>query len=378
MSAQIKYPGVNWINGMKIKKDHFIQQDNAFEERIVDVSGCFLNSCNYGLIPAWKADDASFRIESRITNGRYLNLTIFRIRALTQAGARIDFPQGANSADFSFDLTNESNAGRKEEGSEYLIVISINPFVKEPYGDLNPEEDPPRHPNVRPAIKINIINKKQIANEELLPYSLIIGKLTILPDRMEITENYIPACMSIRSHISMMNFHSSLVRFYDQLENYLLSIVKKIREKSQDSGLASSVQNLSLNLVEFISLNSLKIRWQLADQPPIYMFENIASLARMMRNTIECNTSANKEELLNYFTSWSELKQGDFEKLLVRCINFQYSHIEIADHIEQFSEFLRIISSLFTKLESLAYIGKKKETNIFVKEQTSKRSFLVD
>jgi hypothetical protein len=46
--------------------------------------------------------------------------------------------------------------------------------------------------------------------------------------------------------------------------------------------------------------------------------------------------------------------------------------------IEQFSEFMQIIALLFDKLESLAYIGKKKETNIFVKEQTSKRSFLAD
>ncbi len=122
----------------------------------------------------------------------------------------------------------------------------------------------------------------------------------------------------------------------------------------------------------------MKIRWQLIDQPPLYLFENIASFARIIRNTIDCNTAAQKEELLNYFTTWSELKQGDFEKLLVYCINFEYDHNEISNNIDQFSEFVLIMTSLFTKLESLAYIGKKKETSIFVKEQTSKRSFLAD
>ena len=82
--------------------------------------------------------------------------------------------------------------------------------------------------------------------------------------------------------------------------------------------------------------------------------------------------------MLNYFTNWSELKQGDFEKLLVYCINFDYNHNEISNSIDEFSEFIQIIDTLFMKLESLAFIGKKKETNIFVKEQPSKRSFLAD
>jgi hypothetical protein len=37
-----------------------------------------------------------------------------------------------------------------------------------------------------------------------------------------------------------------------------------------------------------------------------------------------------------------------------------------------------VIATLFNKLSILEYIGKKKETNIFVKEQTGKKSFLAD
>jgi hypothetical protein len=97
-----------------------------------------------------------------------------------------------------------------------------------------------------------------------------------------------------------------------------------------------------------------------------------------MRNTIESNTAAQKEEMINYFTNWSELKQGDFEKLLVYCVNFGYDHRDISGSVDQFEEFIQIMTALFSKLESLAFIGKKKETNIFVKENTTKRSFLAD
>jgi hypothetical protein len=41
-------------------------------------------------------------------------------------------------------------------------------------------------------------------------------------------------------------------------------------------------------------------------------------------------------------------------------------------------QFAEVISPLFSKLSALEYIGKKKETSIFVKEQTVKKSFLAD
>jgi hypothetical protein len=157
-----------------------------------------------------------------------------------------------------------------------------------------------------------------------------------------------------------------------------VSIIRKIREKGQDSTLSDSVLILSESLLNFVSTNVLKVKWQLSDQPPLYLFENIAGFARLIRNTIDSNNAAQKEELLNYFTNWSELKQGDFERLLVYCINFEYNHNEIINSVYEFTEFVQIIDTLFNKLESLAYIGKKKETNIFVKEQSSKRSFLID
>ncbi|MFA5588355.1 MAG: hypothetical protein WC987_06270, partial [Mariniphaga sp.] len=146
----------------------------------------------------------------------------------------------------------------------------------------------------------------------------------------------------------------------------------------QDTSLAKSVGTLSENLLNYISENHLRLRFEIPNQPPVFLFMYIANAARVIRNTIDSDASANKEELLNYFTNWSELKQGDFEKLLVYCINFEYRHFDTLLSVEQFGEFLQIIARLFEKLEALTYIGKKKETSIFVKEQKTGRSFLAD
>jgi hypothetical protein len=378
MPAPLKYSNVNWINGMKIRKDHFIQQENALEDRIKDVAACFLNSFNYGLLPTWGNKDTSFKTVMKISNQKFLNISVSQLRALTQGGARIEILEDNTPLEFSVDLTSEIEASKKEDNRIFFIMLTVDHFTKEPFGELETDEDPPRHPFTRPSLKVNLLPEKQISREGIMPFSLFIGKILIGQDRVELFEEYLPACMTLKSHNRLISFHSTLEKFYNQLELNLLSIIGKIKEKGQDSTLAMSVLALSQNLLNFISANNLKIRWQLIDQPPLFLFENIASFARIVRNTIDCNTAAHKEELLNYFTNWSELKQGDLEKLLVYCINFEYNHNEISLNIDRFSEFVQIMNSLFTKLESLAYIGKKKETNIFVKEQTAKRSFLAD
>jgi hypothetical protein len=378
MPAPLKYSNVNWINGMKIKKDHFIQQDNAFEDKIKDTASCFLNSFNYGLLPIWGSKGTSFKVDFKISNQKFLNIAASQLRALTQGGARIEILESDKPVQFSVDMTSEIEASKKEDNRVFLIMLSVDLFSKEPFGELETDEDPPRYPFTKPAFKVNLIQENQVSREGMLPFAMFIGKIFIGPDRMELFEEYVPACTTSKSHHQLISFHSSVEKFYNQLELNLLSIIRKIREKAQDSTLAMSVLSLAQNILNFISTNNLKIRWQLIDQPPVCLFENIASFARIIRNTIDCNAAVQKEELLNYFTTWSELKQGDFEKLLIYCINFEYDHNEILNSIDQFSEFIKIMTSLFAKLESLAYIGKKKETSIFVKEQTSKRSFLAD
>ena len=146
MPAPIKYSNVNWINGMKIKKDHFIQQENAFEDKIKDVAACFLNSFNYGLLPYWGGKDTSFKVVMKISNQKFLNISVSQLRALTQGGARIEILEGNSPTEFSVDLTGEIEASKKEDNRVFYIMLTVDHFLKEPFGELETDEDPPRYP----------------------------------------------------------------------------------------------------------------------------------------------------------------------------------------------------------------------------------------
>ena len=374
----MKYLNVNWENGMNIGKEHFIQQENAYTDKLNDACAIFLNNRNYGLVPIGFSSDSSVNVVIKVDNQKFLKTKIFSCRAVCQGGARIEILEEHQLPEMKTDLSQILESAEKGETSEYFVLLSVDPFNRQVAGELNAEEDPPRYPFTMPGYKVSVISEKVLSKEGIQPQSFFIGKLKIEKGIPEICDDYIPPCITVNSHLKVNRFYESTGKFFSQLELNLLSIIHKINEKNQDTKLAKSVFSLSEKLLQYISENHLRLQWEIPDLPPINLFIYIAGAARVIRNTIDSNSSSNKEELLNYFTNWSELKQGDFEKLLVYCVNFEYRHYDILYSVEQFSEFMQIIALLFDKLESLAYIGKKKETNIFVKEQTSKRSFLAD
>lgn len=375
--TKIKYFHVNWQNGMNISKEHFIQMENAFTAEIADARGVLLNNINYGLFPVGIGSQGSVKTVIKIDNQKFLRVRIFSCQAVTRSGARIDILEEHQLPELESDISMLlDQAG--SEGEYFYILLSVNAFNRQPFGELNTFEEPPRHPYTIPGYGISLVSEKDLLAQSVQPDSLIIGKLKIEQGVPEIAGNYLPSCMTVKSHMQLMEFCELTEKIFSQLELNLLSIIRKINEKNQDTSLAKSVGTLSENLLNYISENHLRLRFEIPNQPPVFLFMYIANAARVIRNTIDSDASANKEELLNYFTNWSELKQGDFEKLLVYCINFEYRHFDTLLSVEQFGEFLQIIARLFEKLEALTYIGKKKETSIFVKEQKTGRSFLAD
>lgn len=378
MAIPLKYFNVNWVNGMKINKDHFIHQENVFNDKLKDILAIQLNNRNYGLLPASGSENSSFEIFIKIDNQNSLKVKILQCRAVTRGGARIEILKNSDLPEFSVSMFDKNEKESDVANQMYYLILSVDIFAREPSGLFNSDEDPPRHPFVVASLKVNLISEKQISNEGINTYSFYIGKVNFTNGVPEIVDDYIPPCMSNMSHQKLVAFHSGIDKLLGKIEIDSIEIIRKIKEKDQSTNLAMSTQVLAENFLNFIGNNILDFRWNIIDHPPVKMFEKIASLARIIKNTIDCNTSSDKEEMLNYYTNWSDMKPGDFEKLLVQTINFNYDHHEIYSSIIQFSNFSEVIASLFEKLSSLAYIGKKKETGIFVKEHKSKRSYLAD
>jgi hypothetical protein len=376
----MKYNHVNWVDGMKINKNHFVSIENVGIDMIKDAIACGLNEYNYGLLPSYNEKGSPLKIVMTIDNQKTLRVKIFECRAITPGGARIEIIENGSDVqgfvvpfpENSYELT-ESNEDRI-----LFVALAVDPFSRVPFGNADPSEEPPRYPFSLPAYRVHIIPETQLTNQEMGPCFLLIGKIKIADQRPELIKEYIPPCATVQSFNMLVRAHAEFDKFFGQMELDVLKILNKINEKEQSNVLARVVAHLSENMLYFLSTGILEFRWKIINQPPLFMFEYIARLARLIKNTIDSNAGEAKEDLLNYFTDWCNLKQGEFEKTLINTVNFQYDHSNSYNTLVSMMNFTDVIATLFNKLSILEYIGKKKDTNIFVKEQTGKKSFLAD
>jgi hypothetical protein len=165
-----------------------------------------------------------------------------------------------------------------------------------------------------------------------------------------------------------------------QIEIDIVDILHGIKDKKQGTNIAGTVADVANSILSFISVHMVEFRRIAKYNSPVYIFEQMATLARTINNAINKQSSADREEFLNYIQDWSTLKQGAFEELLINAIEYKYDHDDINKSIETMAPFVNAISKVFNVLSNLDFIGKKKDRHIFVKEQKSKpgNSFLVD
>lgn len=113
-------------------------------------------------------------------------------------------------------------------------------------------------------------------------------------------------------------------------------------------------------------------------EPPVYLLDKVVCLGRIMKNYIDSKSGTGKEELLNYFAEWCSVQQGDFELLFSNLVHTDYDHVDMYVLIEKNINFVRTIDEIFAALSRLDYIGRKKETGIFVKERQETEIGIMD
>ena len=96
-----------------------------------------------------------------------------------------------------------------------------------------------------------------------------------------------------------------------------------------------------------------------------------STLAHRLFVTLQCMDRKEKEQLLNYFYEWDDLKPGDFESLLKEITDIHYNHSAISEVMFRISNFLMILSGLWAKMASLELVGQHKESIIISERETS-------
>lgn len=385
-SEEKKYLRVNWIDGMKINKDHFIASGNALLQELNIANQKRIQPLNYGLSPQYGSEDnSSIDVSISIDGQNSIQVILRKCIAVTLGGhsIQIDPKTVALLEQSGYILQHQYTINEDEDA--WFIVIKVNPFITIPAGNADPEEIPPRHPHALPEYRLDVISEGETNTNELGLNHITIGKIIMINDTPTLDTDYIPPCTSIQSHPDLRFTHSELSAFLNQMENYSLHIIQKIHQKKQTNDLARMVLEISENTLHY--LNGIIPEFRLIDkyEPPIVVITKMINLARTIKSSLDVFVGTGKEELLNYLTDWCDLNQGAFENVLIRIIDLDYIHTDINASLVNVSDFTKLMLSLFKKLNELDYIGKKSNSTIFVKEEAvenakvkSRRSFLLD
>ncbi|MDX2002099.1 MAG: hypothetical protein SFW35_06695 [Chitinophagales bacterium] len=388
MLPAIKYFNVNWVDGMKLTKDHFADQEHAFTDRLRDLAGIFLTSYNYGLLAAAPGRPTALSHTIDIDRANLLRVNVSECRAITRGGARIEispvnpFIQNKTAEG----LNAEYDLGSSAVGKVLYVVISVNPFARTPLGQPDASENPPRYPYTDSKYEINIIPAEEIAITSNGAFHITIGKLKVTGANVEVIEKYIPPCAKVANHRDLLDIYQDLDKVLSRVEADSVLIVQKIHRKDQQNLLAKAVLTLSEAIVTYLGANINQFRWLVPEMPPIVMVEYFANFARVVKNAIDIKAGTGKEEMLTYFKDWIvEVNQGEFEAILDEMVNIQYDHMDINASIEKIEAFSITLSTVINKLSKLDYIGDKKKSEVIVTSREAevsnapkKRSFLLD
>ncbi len=371
MRDRLKHFPVNWIDGMKINKDHFIKQDEFVKDIVADSASLAVSPLRYGILPPSAASEDTFNVTITLDNQNTLKVSVISCQAVTAGGVRISLPAFNNPGQKETNgmLSNTFQFSPTSGEAAWWVILVINPYDRQPAGSPDLAETPPRFPHILPGYDILISSDSQFRQYEYNPYALTIGKISVNGNDVRVEDEYIPPCFSISAHPDLISLHNELDQFFGKLEIKCSQIVQKIYKKKQQNDISELVLFLCDRMVLHLSQSITEMRWLMLHEQPAALFAQVASLARVMKNTIDMRIGSGKEEMMNYLSEWCELKQGELETMLSYMATIGFEHHDMNRNIQKVITFVKVTDKLFETLNKLEFIGKRKESGIFVKEE---------
>jgi hypothetical protein len=386
------YLPVNWADGMKINKDHFRSDQQAYNWLQALHSSALLNDCNYGLFLTGLANDTSRPIVLTTDNQGQVSIKLLSCHAITPGGHLIYIREGSTAREDSLMSAIPGlqipYARLTALDTEYYIMLAVNPFNRIPAGEPDIAETQMRPPFTTPAYHIQLVDLRDRGHGGPGEFYLPLGRIKVSEGKVLLDEEYIPPCTCLAANGTLVGLHAELESFFGGMESNVLRIQQKIIQKNQQNELAMIIGELCDAMSVYLCGEYQRLLLEYKFQPPVRMVSGIAGLARLMKNRLDVYAGTMKDELLNYIAEWCGITQGEWEATATGICNFRYDHMNIRESVLQVEQFTRLTLRLFNSLAALEYIGKKREAGIFVKEHlvvpaaempaARRKSFLAD
>lgn len=371
MRNQRKYFPVNWIDGMKINKNHFIDQHNAVTDSLNDLGSLTVSPLRYGIIPSSSDGEKTFSVSISVDSRDTMRVRINACQAVTSGGVRISLPDASNTAN---DNTRALEATFAIPSASHELIswifLFVHPFEKQAAGTPDLNEVPPRHPYVFPVYSIKIISEadyRQYANH---PYAIPVGRVITNGSDAKSDDNYLPPCFSIESLPELVSLHGDVYKFLVNMESYCLTIIQNFYRKNKPNEISKLVSFLSEKMMYCIEQAITSMKWTIKYESPASLFVPVAALSRVMMNAIDMHIGSGKDILVNHLTKWSsrKLQQGELESILENMADEDFSNNNINKSRQKLVSFMQVMMPLFEALSKQEMPDETEKIDIIVKE----------
>jgi predicted component of type VI protein secretion system len=363
-----KHFAVNWTDGMKVNKEHFIDQEEFFKDALRDAASLTINRNNYGLLPALHGSGSPFSYEVFKATANQLRIRVRHCQAITPAGVRISISGEGLTVNAPIESSATSNGSGSnalaDTSPEYFyIILVVNSFERTLIGEPDPEEIPIRHPYTQPACSIQLA-RADLNIEHLSGYHLVIGRIVRIGEDFSKDEHFIPPCATISSSESLMEHYHDVVGYMTELQRFSRLIMDKIHSQKQQIELAHNARMICLTILDFTSRHDFYFRNMAHQESPVFLINALSSFAGLLNNGLRMLPEKERMGLLNYITKWCDATPKSLTDNLEEVIEIDYRHHQTHNNLSSIRQLLQRLLKIWQVLSRLEFIGQEMESII--------------
>lgn len=341
---------VNWVDGMKINKTHFLMQDENLREQLEIVTSLSLNEYNYGLI---EADGNLDTLGIVITSER---VELNECRAVTLGGHYLEV-NALNNGDLHRPMSDLMHNQQFNESEIWTIVLRVETLKRDLLGEPNPEESPLRHPYAASRLSLEVIPAKNLAGSEAYRDAIPLAQIEKTYKGIERRKDYYPPLTRVRASLELVQTHGRWQQQIVETESYLFEIVRKVNDKhihGTNNGLSQDLLNLTSAIMRYINDNYDRYTLLIPSEPPVQLVLWFMGMARVIVSELRlASNPENMEKYIAFYINDSERYQ--ILQLSNNLKDHQYDHANIADSVQLVGRFISAVNYLFGQLRSLHY-----------------------
>ncbi|MEL6624144.1 MAG: hypothetical protein AAFS00_18435 [Bacteroidota bacterium] len=381
----MNYHPINWQDGMKIRKDHFMGQENALRQEIHELSGARIHDYNFGLLPTGTIR-RPFDLWLKLDQSGQMLVTLSAVTAVAPGGGYIDLQRNEDACTLQLPVAEVRQ--RFPQAQELFILLVVNPFERKPTGGFDSEENPPRERFTQASFQLEL---SPVARAERSPsgaFQFPVGKIHLQNQQIEIDEQYIPPSTSYQAHNQLVEHYDRWYRQLTDLEGNCRQTLVRIQSLGgkKEKGLFEKTHELGptakfLTEQTLMQVSSL-ITWMQTAwkyEAPLQAFTGIQQVSRIMRNLWAVMGSNDFKNWQNFLVE--SLKLRDYVEATQQLSTFRFDHLDIAGGVQAIDIFLTMMSKLYsaqrglpqsnfswtqvTRIESITFDEIEEEPDIF-------------